>query len=737
MAASRVLIVEDERIVAEEVARSLVSLGYQIAGVVHSGEEAVRQAEETSPDIVLMDIVLEGSMDGIEAADLIRSRVNIPIIYLTAYADTGSVGRAKLTEPYGYLIKPFSQQELLSTIELALYKNQTERLLKESERFNRGLVEHSPMAIIYLGKDGTIEYGNPATKLMFGISEGEELPLLGATIFGLNFMNDQPDLVRRFELLMNGEPQSDMEIAYHSPFSGEDFTLLTSATPRLSAEGSVTGAIVMFVDITERKRVEEDLQKAHDELERRVHERTRELVEANEKLKKEIEERLQAEESQRRSEERFRAIFEAAQDCIFIKDENLRYVQVNPAFERTLGVKGAWIIGQTDEAIFDPRTCKNTKAVDQRVLRGEIVEQEHTTKVNGANLTFLDIRVPLRNPSGEITGMCGISRNITERKLAGPTEHISAGDYLSKAMRTTLEQARLAADKGSIVLLLGESGSGKDYLARWIHKHSSRANGLFLALNCAAISKDLAESELFGHEAGAFTGAIARKKGLLELAEGGTLLLNEIGELPLSLQSKLLTFLDTRSFLRVGGEKDVRVDARLIAATHRDLESEIAQGRFLEPLFYRLNVYAIAVPPLRDRIDDIPILVEEIMRKLAAELQLTQIPTTQSADLRALSDYHWPGNVRELRNVVERALMVSDLVNFRISLPERKTNQEDPIHSLRFRSDHTLRDMTDEITKWACVCALDHTEGNRSEAARLLGISRESIYRHMRRLGIQ
>ncbi|MHB8204868.1 MAG: sigma 54-interacting transcriptional regulator, partial [Desulfomonilaceae bacterium] len=163
-------------------------------------------------------------------------------------------------------------------------------------------------------------------------------------------------------------------------------------------------------------------------------------------------------------------------------------------------------------------------------------------------------------------------------------------------------------------------------MARWIHDHSKRALGPYFSLNCAAISRELAESELFGHERGAFTGAHRRKRGLLELAEGGTLLLNEIGELPLSLQSKLLTFLDTRSFLRVGGEKSLTVNARIISATNRSLDKEVEEGRFLSALFYRINVFGITLPPLRDRIEDIPILLEEIMSRLAVELQLTHIP---------------------------------------------------------------------------------------------------------------
>ena len=183
-------------------------------------------------------------------------------------------------------------------------------------------------------------------------------------------------------------------------------------------------------------------------------------------------------------------------------------------------------------------------------------------------------------------------------------------------------------------------------MARFIHDNSRRASGPFVAINCAAIPPELAESELFGHEAGAFTGAKRRKRGLLELAEGGTLLLNEIGELPLHLQAKLLTFLDTRSFTRVGGEKSVTVSARLIAATNRHLEEEVAKGRFRHDLYYRLNVLSIRVPPLKERIEDIPALVRQIISHLDQELQLPRVPSISAPDMAKLSRTKWPGNVR-------------------------------------------------------------------------------------------
>jgi transcriptional regulator with PAS, ATPase and Fis domain len=303
-------------------------------------------------------------------------------------------------------------------------------------------------------------------------------------------------------------------------------------------------------------------------------------------------------------------------------------------------------------------------------------------------------------------------------------------------MAACLREARTAAATDSTVLLLGESGSGKDYLARWIHDRSKRAAGPYLSLNCAAISKELAESELFGHEPGAFTGARGRKRGLLELAEGGTLLLNEIGELPLSLQSKLFTFLDTKSFMRVGGEKSIYVDARLIAATHRDLHLAVTEKRFLEPLFYRLNVFPIRVPPLRERLQDLPILVEQLMSRLAAELQLSELPVVDDSTFRAVAGYHWPGNVRELRNVLERSLMVSEGTTLSVTMPSSAATQENCLYPLTLSPGRTLEDVTDEVTKALCLEALKRSQ-TRAGAARMLGISRDSLYRYMKKFGIQ
>ncbi len=443
-----------------------------------------------------------------------------------------------------------------------------------------------------------------------------------------------------------------------------------------------------------------------------------------------------AEKALTQSEERFRAVFEGAKDCIYIKNRSLQYTHVNPALGKVFGVPSSSLVGKRDEDLYGEEAGKHIREVDVRVLTGESIEEENTRPINGVDFTFHDVRIPLRNGKNEITGICGFSRNVTERKKSDYTIVTTAVSYPSKAMNETLSRAGSAAAVDSIVLLLGESGSGKDFLARWIHDHSKRARGPFFAINCAAVPHELAESELFGHEAGAFTGAKGRKRGLLELAEGGTLLLNEIGELSLPLQSKLLTFLDTRTFPRVGGEKSIRVNARLIAATHRNLDEEVAKGRFLQALLYRLNVLTIKIPPLRERLEDIPTLVGQMMARLEIEMQLAEVPTLDSHTLNRLCSYNWPGNVRELRNVLERALMLSQTGKLHLSLSQEDIPSEEWHWKVSFPQEKSLNTITDDLAYALCQEALRRTKGNKRSAAGLLKISRDSLYRYLKRSAI-
>jgi PAS domain S-box-containing protein len=442
------------------------------------------------------------------------------------------------------------------------------------------------------------------------------------------------------------------------------------------------------------------------------------------------------EEALRGSEERFRAVFEAAPDCVFIKNRDLRFTEVNPSMEKLFGLPASEIIGLRSEDLYGPEASRKITEWDRRVLEGETIEEEHTRPYKGHFSTFLDVRAPVRDGQGNIIGICGICRDITERKRAIPVTRPGDLAYPSKAMREIMEHvARIASTDGT-VLLQGESGTGKDYLAQWIHDHSPRSDSPFFSVNCAALPHELAESELFGHEAAAFTGARGRKKGLLELAEGGTLLLNEVGELSTALQSKLLTFLDTMTFLRVGGQRPVHVDARIIAATHRDLMIELSEGRFLEPLFYRLNVFPVRVPPLRERLEDIPILSGDLMRLVASEINLAKIPELDAGDVEALKCYHWPGNVRELRNLLERSLMLWAGGKIELVLPVKNMETEEYGFKTSLSSGKTLREVSDELIHALCRETLRFTGGNKRKAARMLGISRDSLYRYIERFNI-
>ncbi|MDQ7784183.1 MAG: PAS domain S-box protein [Desulfomonilaceae bacterium] len=462
----------------------------------------------------------------------------------------------------------------------------------------------------------------------------------------------------------------------------------------------------------------------------------RKLIEAVAERIGRIVERNRAEKALRFSEERFRAIFESAEEYIFIKDRDLKHVLVNPAMERLLGRKAADVVGLRSENLFGREAGIHMEEVDRRVLDGESVEEERTIPVHGVPLTLHFTTVPLKDRGGRVMGICTMAREITERKRIAQEFQTHREDYQSASMQNALNKARVAAQTHSIVLLQGESGSGKDFLARWIHDHSPRAGGPFFTLNCAAVARSLAESELFGHERGSFTGAVARKKGILELAEGGTLLLNEIGELDLALQAKLLAFLDTRSFLRVGGQAHIHVNARLIAATHRNLDVECAEGRFLRPLLYRLSVFPIEVPSLRERKDDIPVLAEEIIQNLASEMQLSRVPVMDPEHVRILGQYHWPGNVRELRNVLERSLMLWRGGRFKLTLPVKTSDERDWSYTVQYVEGQTLREVTDEVTRSLCSEILHRCRGNKKETARLLGISRDALYRYMRRMDI-
>jgi two-component system response regulator AtoC len=297
---------------------------------------------------------------------------------------------------------------------------------------------------------------------------------------------------------------------------------------------------------------------------------------------------------------------------------------------------------------------------------------------------------------------------------------------------------KVARSDAASVLITGESGTGKELVAQALHFESGRRDNPFIELNCSAFQETLIENELFGHERGAFTGASAQKRGLVELADGGTLFLDEVGEMPIQTQAKLLRFLETRAFKRVGGNSDIHVDIRVIAATNVDLAQRIEEGQFRKDLFYRLQVVSIELPPLRERADDVCLLAEHFLRRFTTELR-KQFVSIEPAVREALRRYSWPGNVRELRNLVERIVLIEDDATLRLEyLPDEVRHAAGALLEGVERSRRgaeagdlrTLREVEDEHI----LRVLTHCKGNKSRAARVLGLSRQGLIDRLKRV---
>jgi two-component system response regulator AtoC len=297
----------------------------------------------------------------------------------------------------------------------------------------------------------------------------------------------------------------------------------------------------------------------------------------------------------------------------------------------------------------------------------------------------------------------------------------------SQAMQEIFRTIAKIADYKTTVLISGESGTGKELVARALHGRSSRRGGNFVAVNCGAIPENLLESELFGHKKGAFTDANSDRRGLFEEADGGTLFLDEIGELPIALQVKLLRVLQDEMIRRVGDSRDLKVDVRIIAATHRDLIAEVKAGRFREDLFYRLNVLPILVPPLRSRREDIALLIDHFVARNNARLG-TAIRGVDTEARRLLVEYSWPGNVRELENTIERAMVLSegDLL-VASDLPDRIREVRDPVQVQLSSGELSIKKTTRVIEETLIRRALQKTKGNRTRAAEVLELSHRAL----------
>jgi len=583
----RILIVEDERITAEDLRDILTSLGYTVSASVASGAEAIAAAEETHSDLALMDIQIRGSIDGAETARILRERFNIPVIFLTAHADYETVSRAKFAEPLGYIIKPFQEGELHASIEIALHKHGVDlKSLGQSELFASTLRAIS---------DGVIS-----------VDRAESVTLLNPAAEGWTGWSARDAIGRQLR---------------------EVFPLMDAA----SGEG------------------------------------------------------------------------------------------VETPLWRVLGD------GSLDE-LGDGILLMHRNG-NRRVIAGSIAPlRDHEGHVSGAVVVF--------------GRALGDARIIPE--VAGPEPDGSAGMggfkmvAASTAMKQVLRFARRVAESEvSTILIEGESGTGKDIVAQFIHHFGRRCLGPFVPINCAAIPENLLESELFGYEKGAFTDARASKAGLLEIASGGTIFLDEIGELPLVLQAKMLRVLEEQTFRRLGGVRDIQVDMRVLAATNCKLAEAIEQGRFRRDLYYRLNVIQVFLPPLRDRKEDVLPLAENFVRLYNGKFKRDILGISNAAGAMLLG-YDWPGNVRELRNVMERAMVLEDSNWIQATSLHIASPGVNPLlaESVDEPEEASFTMSLEEIERKLLSKALTKAAGNQTRAAIILGITRDTLRYKMKKFSL-
>jgi PAS domain S-box-containing protein len=466
-------------------------------------------------------------------------------------------------------------------------------------------------------------------------------------------------------------------------------------------------------------------------------------------LSVDITERKHAEEARLESMERYHAIVDAFDGLLYICSQDYRVEFMN---QRMIERTGRNAVGELCYKALHDGDSVCEWCVNERVFRGETVRWEVQSPKD--HRWYYVVNTPIRHADGT-TSKQSMIMDITERKRMEQQLHdrlreieelkqrlerenvylrqearlfFEHGDIIgsSKALTTVLGQAEQVAPTDSTVLLLGETGTGKELIAQAIHSHSRRKDRVMLKVDCASLPAALIESELFGREKGAYTGALTKQAGRFELADGSTIFLDEIAELPFEVQAKLLRVLQDGEFERLGSPRKITVDVRVIDATNRDLAEAVKKGAFREDLYYRLNVFPIRVPPLRERPEDIPLLVQAFVKEFSGTMG-KKIRIVPRRNIEALQRYHWPGNIRELRNVIEQAVIISDSDILKINLPLEAASS--PLAFLTLEEAEYMHIVeTLEKTGW-------RIKGPRGAAA-LLGLKPSTLYTRMSKLNI-
>jgi PAS domain S-box-containing protein len=573
------------------------------------------------------------------------------------------------------------------------------------------LFEFSPDAIVVTDSQGLIANLNAQVQRAFGYTREELVGKPVETLIPERFRGAHPNHRQAYNAQPSLRPMGVGLELYGLRKDGTEFPVDIMLSPVETAEGRVTVGVIR--DISERKRTEIAL---------------------------------------RHSEEQLRALFEFSPDAIIASDQEGRIAETNAQVERFFGFTRAELLGQSIDVLvpkrFRPAHPAHRKDYSDRARvrpMGAGLELYGRRK-DGSEFPVDIMLGPVETAAGRM--VLSVIRDLTEKREAEEALRRSEREkqYLEEELNTesrfediigesvglkrVLKHVETVAATDVTVLILGETGTGKELIARAIHQLSSRRERTLVKLNCAAIPTGLLESELFGHERGAFTGAISRKIGRLELAHQGTLFLDEIGDLPLELQPKILRALQEKEFERLGSTQTIPVNVRLVAATNRDLTRMVADKEFRSDLYYRLKVFPITIPPLRERREDIPLLVRYFVDKFARRMD-RRIETIPDDAMRALTRWEWPGNIRELENFIERAVLLSK--GFALRVPQ---GELEVLEGSSLEGDSTLEATEREHILRVLREAKGKIAGPQGAAARL-GLKRTTLNSKLKKLGIE
>lgn len=656
--AYQVLIVEDEYIIANTLELMLQQAGYIITGIADSVSEALSLIQEQQPDIVLLDIYLRGPETGIDLAKRLEDK-GIPFIYISANDNPSVLDAVKETQSSGYIVKPFREKDVLTTLEISRYRHahSVEMKLREEKALQIAL-----------------------TDVLSAPGSWEEKLFNAAKLL-------QPHVP--FDFLAVQYQQSETNRCYNFYRVGfDEYQILSLPDLQLMTNLPAEQLLVKQRNLS-----------------------TNGITRYNEEALAELGQ-LNPYGQILAKAFRFSSALEmpltvGAQDTFLIT-----FLSRKPDTYRSAHVH---LLGRLEQPIV--LMLERVLAFAEVARLSEQLQRENT---------YLQEEVKTTANFDEIIGQ-------------------------SPALSRVFGQVTQVAYTSTTVLILGESGTGKELIARAIHNLSSRKNKILVKLNCAALPANLIESELFGHEKGAFTGAIDRRIGKFELAQGGTLFLDEIGEMPLELQAKLLRVLQEKEIERIGGKMPIPIDVRVIAATNRNLEQEVTEGRFRMDLYFRLATFPVSLPPLRERADDIPLLAQFFAHKSAKKVG--KAFRGLGTDLiQELLSYRWPGNIRELENVIEQAVIMSDgqhalqlgrpLVN-NLFKPTIRATIAETEHLFTAVQSQGIRDITQikqQTEREYILAALKETNGRirgSGGAAERLNLKPTTLEYRMEKLGIR